>query len=166
MVLLFSFCRQLCSLNNNISNRRSYLKYFHLWYKMSLWVYVWEDVMTDSDWRLPLWGPFVCSLWELYGIHCIVCMFLIPCPGPCADPTLNLFCRRLAEDRGGGGWIWIAAQVSACCNLQHLLLLPSACICTILFEFRCGPEEKVPRRFSVKLYSGPLILLGCHIGSF
>lgn len=74
-------------------------------FSWSLWAYVWEDVMTDSDWRLPLSGPFVCSLREVYGILCIVCMFLIPCPGPWADPTLNLFCRRPAEDGVGGGGV-------------------------------------------------------------
>lgn len=68
---MFSFCHLFCSLNNNnvpiynihISNstNTSGIK-VSLKFSWSLWVYVWEDVMTDSDWRLPLLGPFVCSL--------------------------------------------------------------------------------------------------------
>lgn len=88
--------------------------------------------------------------------------FLFLAPGPVLILPWTFAAEGLR--RTGGGWIWIAVQVCACCNLHHP---PSPLgLCTILFEFKCVAEEKVPHRFPVKLYSGPLILLGCHIGPF
>lgn len=88
--------------------------------------------------------------------------FLFLAPGPMLILPWTFAAEGLR--RTGGGWIWIAVQVCACSNLRHP---PSPLgLCTILFEFKCVAEEKVPLRFPVKLYSGPLILLGCHIGPF
>lgn len=98
-----------------------------------------------------LWHPLHC-LYVSYSLPRALCWSYL-------EPLLPKACGGR-----GGGWIWIAVQVCACCNLHHP---PSPLgLCTILFEFKCVAEEKVPHRFPVKLYSGPLILLGCHIGPF
>lgn len=154
---MFLFCHHFCSLNNNnVLIQRSYFKCLYLWYQSQPEVLC--EFMFEKMWWLTVIEGCLCGApssvhYERFmaSFALSVC-FLFLAPGPVLILPWTFAAEGLR--RTGGGWIWIAVQVCACCNLHQP---PSPLgLCTILFEFKCVAEEKVPHRFPVKLYSGSL----------
>lgn len=166
-VLLFSFCHHFGSLNKNNIPIHSYSKCLYLRCKSQPEVGLCKFMFVKMGWLTVIEGclcgaPSSVHYERFMASFALSVCFLFLAPGPVLILPWTFAAEGL--QRTGGGWIWIAAQVCACCNLHHPP--PPLGLCTILFESKCVPKEKVPHRFPVKLYSGPLILLGCHIGPF
>lgn len=144
-VLLFSFCRHFCSLSNNKILMCSYFKCLYLRYKSQPEVPGLCKFMFVKMWWLTVIEGYLCGAplsvhYERFmaSFALSVC-FLFLAPGPVLILPWTFAAEGL--QRTGGGWIWIAAQVCACCNLHHPP--PPLGLCTILFESRVYQRRKI-----------------------